>query len=485
MKRELAWLVSIVTLFAVGLIIGCGGGGGGGSTSSSGTSIFAQDDLNTNYSNVWVTIESVSVVKNGTSQTVFDDTANGGKVVDLRSLHDSSGALFLLLGQAPPSGPFQSVTVTVASQLSIVPTGTSTAILATFQGATGPTFPLTLTLSSSTASPGPGSLLIDFNLANWTLTGTTVSAPNNAYLSVGNPAGFTLPGRQMPNDFLGKVTGLAGTAPNQTFSLNGPFAVTVQTSSSTVIFNSDGSVNASLSTAQSAGDFALVSGSYDATSKLLTATSIKLISPTDVSLTPGVGGTVMTDNSTSGALTIQVSTADSWLPSTLSLTIDVTSSTAFIDASGVSDTESEFFAALTTGTSKVFANGPVSNGVMQATTIRIVGNGGSGLGGGLGGGNEAAFQGSISNVNASAGTFDLTISAWEGFSAGNLTTIHVTTSPSTQFLGSQTSNGFFSSLTSTSQASVRGTLDTSTATLAATAVGTGTVLTPGSGHISL
>jgi hypothetical protein len=263
--------------------------------------------------------------------------------------------------------------------------------------------------------------------------------------------------------------------------------VTVSTNSSTVIFNADGTVDASLATAESAGDNAVVTGSYDATSKILTATSIQLFGPGSSNATPGAGGIVSADNVSNGSISLQVAHSDNWLPTTTSLTVNVTSNTTFVDASGVDDTESEFFSALTTGTTRIFATGPISNGTMQATTIWIVG-GGSGLGSGTTGGGgvaEVVFQGTASNADPTAGTFDLTIDAWEGLWSGAMSTIHVTTNSATAYRNNLTPSTFFSGLTPSTQVIVRGALDTSTETITAAAVSTGSVLQGGGGRISI
>lgn len=490
MKRKFTWLVSLLSLLVLGFVLGCGGSGSGGS-SGSGTDVFIQDDMNTNYSHVWVTIDQVSIVKNGSTQVLFDGTANGGtgKVVDLLSLHGTGAPLFLMLGQAAPVGPFQSVSVTVASSLSVVPTGSTTPIAATFQGATGSTFTMSLTLPTGPVGPGgqapiPNGLLVDFDLANWNLNGTTVSATNNQFLSPGTWTGFGSPGNQVPNDFLGAISDLTGTAPNQTFTLTGPFAVTVQTTASTVIFNADGTVSASLSAAENSGEMAMVSGSFDASTKTLTATSIRLVPATALPLAPAVGGVVQSDSASNGTITIQVASSDNWLPITMNLTIDVTSNTSLIDGSGVTDTPAEFFAALTAGTTRIFATGPISNGVMQATMVGIsmpLGSIGSG-----GQGGEVVLMGSPTNINATAGTFDLTVGAWEGKFTGPATTIHVTTGSGTTFNNNQSETSFFQSLTQTTKVAVRGNLTPSTDTVSAVAVESGQILgSSGSGHISI
>ena len=86
-------------------------------------------------------------------------------------------------------------------------------------------------------------------------------------------------------------------------------------------------------------------------------------------------------------------------------------------------------------------------------------------------------MGPVTNANATAGTFDVTVGSWEG--GGRLSkssTIHVVTTTSTVFQSAGaagTQAGFFTALTSTTQAEVRGSIDPTTMTLTATLVATG------------
>src|SRR5579872_6102314 len=113
-------ILFVAASFAASMLAGCGGGGA--SSAFSGTQVFAQDDTNKSFSHVWVTIDKVTLNGSSSSTTVFDDTAIGGRVVDLRSLWDdqSNTPQFLLLGQTNSSaGSYQSVSVTMEPGVSV------------------------------------------------------------------------------------------------------------------------------------------------------------------------------------------------------------------------------------------------------------------------------------------------------------------------------------------------------------------------------
>jgi hypothetical protein len=456
-------ILFVAASFAASMLAGCGGGGA--SSAFDGTRVFAQDDTNKSFSHVWVTIDKVTLNGSSSTTTVFDDTAIGGRVVDLRSLwNDQSNApQFLLLGQTNSSaGSYQSVSVTLEPGVSVVPSGSSSGVNATLGGSGQP-----VTFTATIPSGGQGnSVVVDFNLSKWTLTGTTLSAPAGQYIAVPIGTGVGSGNQHVGFQYFGQVGNLSGTAPNQTFTLNdGPHAVgTVQTGPSTVIYNIDGSANPALADGQQV----LVAGKFDPAVNAIVATSVQILPTGTKVTTPHVMGVVTADDPNAGTLTVQPGFALMFLPGSASMQVAVSSSTTFMDASGVTDTEAEFFAAVTPGTTQIVASGTISGGVLQATTIKIIGTTSTAA--------EAAFIGTPSNANASAGTFDLTIQQFQGMWRLGSTTIHVTTDAKTAFKsGSSTTteSAFFSSVDTNHMVFVRGNLDTSTSTLAATLVAVG------------
>ncbi len=488
MKTTLLSLVAGIGL----LLAGCGGSSSSaGSTETPATQVFATDDLNSGFDHVWVTIDKVDLIGASGTTNLYDDTANGGKVVDLRTLRDSTGAKFLLLGGCnTPPGTFTGVTVTVASALNIVSAGSKTSTAATFSTSSGSTFALSLTFATPQMISATNRVVVDFDLANWVLTGTSVSATNNQFLTQGPTTGLGDGTRQCSSDYVGSVSGLTGTAPSQTFSLTqGKNSINVAMSSTTTIVNSDGSSNAALANAE----HVLVSGTFDPAGSVLDATSITIQTGKVKPPADHVMGLVTAFDATAGTLTVQIQGCDGFQPSATTVAVSVSPTTMYFDGWGVTDTQSQFFAALVANTSLVFADGTLSGSALTASDVAISIPPTSGSGGGLDnpggpnvpvGGNgpnnpprHIAIQGVASNSIPTAGTFDVTIANWEGIPIPKGGVVHVVTSSTTQFTNvgaAQTQAGFFTAITSTTQVQVRGAFDPSTMTLTATQVNSGT-----------
>jgi len=466
MRKRQGWIILLASIVGSLLLTGCGGGGSAAGGGGGGNmSLFAVDDMNTGYDHVWVTIDKVDLVGAGSTTNVFDATASGGKVVDLRTLHDGNGARFLLLGGCnTPAGSYTGINITLAPSVTVVPTGASTGVAATFSGATGPTFVMSLTFPAQNIS-STNKVVVDFNLANWTLSGTTVSAPNNAYLALGSTTGITDPTRHEPSDYDGAVSGVTGSAPTQTFTLtDGSHSMNVATSASTVLTNSDGSSNPALDN----GEKVDVVGTYDTTNNVLNATNIRIHIGSDRSHAPMAHGLVTAFDPVANTITVAVHDCDEFQPTSTSLTINVDANTLFFGPTGVTDTHDQFFAALVANTSKVYAIGNLNGSTFTATKIEIQGDGS---------GHELAVHGPASNVNATAFTFDVTASQSEGDDeVGSTTVLHVVTNSNTKFVNSGQlvdQPTFFNSLSTQSNVMVRGSLDKSTMTLTAELVGNG------------
>jgi hypothetical protein len=472
MKQVRSFWSTAVVLAAAVLLPGCGGSGSssGGAGGGDGTQLFAVDDLNTAYDHVWVTIDSISLTSaGGGSTTIFDATSQGGKVVDLRSLHDASGAKFLLLGGFnTPAGSYTGINVTVATGLTIIPAGAATGTAATFASASGPTYILSLAFPSAETISASNKVVVDFDLANWSLAGNIVSAPTNAFLALGSTAGIEDGNRHVPSDYDGSVSALAGTSPSETFTLTqGRSTLTVATSSATTIVNSDGSANPSLANAQKVD----VTGTFDATNNVLNATSITIRLAAATVPPQLIRGLVTAFDATAQTLTVQAQGCDRFQPGATSLTLSVGTGTIYFGSSGVTDTEAQFFAALVAGKTQIVADGTLSGLTFTAIHAGIVGPPIAPTT------FDTALRGPVSNPNAAAGTFDVTVNDWEGGRRPSKSaTVHVVTTASTVFEtegAAGTQAGFFTSLSASTLAQVRGSLDPTTQTLTAVLVATG------------
>jgi hypothetical protein len=469
---------AIALAIAVGLA-GCGGGGGGGQASTSGggggggggtSNMFVTNSGSTSYTHAWVTITSVDMVgTNGQITNVYNSASAGGQVVDLGSLNASTGQQFMLLTTFnPPSGTLKNVNVTVSSNLSLTESGSSSATSATFSGSKGNSAVLTATVGSQVGG-GSQNMTLDFNLANWKISGGTVSASGSGFVKLGFGIGQINQTNVLAGDYFGVVSSLSGTTPTQTFTITrGRFSVAVATNTSTVLYNSDGSANPTLTN----GAVVDVAGTYDAANNAIDANAIIIEIGVQAPPPARATGLVTTDSATGNTIGMQLTISQGFMPTTTALTVSVTPSTTYIDGSGVTDTESQFFANLTPGTTVIRAEGTISGSTITATSVRIV----LPPGGGSTTPVLAAIRGTALNVNTTADTLTVTVKQWEGIRAHRDVEVSVITTADTQYAVDGTivtAATFFATLNASSTVNVRGSLDPATLTLTAAIVSTG------------
>ncbi len=458
-------VLCVAAVMATLSVVGCGGGGGALGAATAAVNVFAVDDMNTGFDHVWVTINKVELLNGTQSTTVFDETATGGRVVDLLTLHDGTGARFLLLGSSgAPAGTYTGAKVTLSKDLNVFTTGATTGTAATFAGATGSDFAMDLTFSPPQTVSAGHNLVVDFDLSTWTLTGNTVSSTGGLFVKKGSETGIEDETRHEHDAYRGEVSELAGSVPDQTFTLSHEhMSVKVRTSGSTTLVNDDGSVNPALSDAQHVE----VRGVFNVTDKVLDATSIQIHKlSTNQDELGEVRGLVTANSSLGGTLTLTVAEAEHFVPSGTSITISTDSNTLYFSATGVAITPIEFFASLENNTSKLDAQGTVTSGNLLAKRIRLaeVEGGDHNLP------RDVRLLGAASNIDTTAMTFDFTPSEHEGATIGSGTVVHVVTTSGTTYelrSGNSDATTFFTGLAATPNVRVRGSYDATTSTLTA------------------
>lgn len=562
MKKLALWLFSLVAVIAAG---GCGGGSGGGGGSANGdVAVFVTDDLNTFYEAVWVTMFRVELEKQGGGfVTIFDDP--NGKVINLRALNDGNPRFAFLGKDRVPEGTYVGMRFTLDKDVRITAAGGGSSQARVFDDPfINPANPeqaiLTLTFGApKVITSATSEIVADFVLAQWTENGVKVQ---NAILAEGDASDVNDNSRHDEDKFKGRVSGLSGSAPDFTFTLDmhSNNRITVTTNSMTSIFNNNGAPNPALAN----GRKVEVRGKFDAATRTVVATSIKIkgdndpddedeaeakgiavdvdiptgtfdididevegfmptqpivhVSTSDSTLFFSHGGALLTRAqflSIIAAGNVRVEVEGTWAIATNTITafkakieddddddhdveakgtantinaidgtfrialtewegfngavgmqvnVGTTAGTRFRDVNGEEVTQAEFFVLLATAAA-VKAEGSFTNGTILADEVRIRDS--------LGGGEAEAF-GSVSNINSGAGTFDLAVLHWSGFSfsAGNV--IHIVTTASTTFRGDDglklSSADFFNELSVGMGVEVEGTFNAGTMTLTATKV---------------
>lgn len=198
--------------------------------------------------------------------------------------------------------------------------------------------------------------------------------------------------------------------------------VNVQTSSTTKYFNRFGAVISS-----SAFFAALTSGSveaegvYNSGDNTLVASKVKLEDGVGGDNYQEAKGILITSNEGTGTLSISMTEWEGFAGSTGgSLTIASSGSTEYRNSDGQSISKAQFFAGVASAT-LIKVEGTFSGTTMQAKRLELRNNGGGG-----GGGNDPhEVNGSVSNINEMAGTFQVTLVSWFGFggSHGQMVTV--------------------------------------------------------------
>jgi hypothetical protein len=448
-------LTVLSLLSGILLLLAAGCGGGGGSSSLGGLNVFISDDMGSGYDQIWVRVHQIDVQSSGGGFTTVFSSAEGVPV-DVTNLTDGASK-FLYMGNGKiAAGEYTGMRVTMSRNLTLVPTGSTSGEACTFDASfdfgtdqTRATFGFGAPVSFSSND----SVIVDFDLPNWNRVGNVVTPAfkRGDDSTLGNPL------RHEDEDYHGTVASLTGTAPDQTFTLSrtaGSFQVTTDTN--TIIFREDTVGSPALANGQRVE----VRGTFDVNSNSLLARVIK-IEDNEQDDDHKVEGTTSDLDTNALTVVVAIREAEGFLPQGPSLTVQFSSITRFFTKAGAPLTLSEMLTFLATGIA-IEAEGTYASGTNTLTATRIK------LHPEDGDDHEAEAKGAASNLNTGAGTFDLTLSNWYGFSATAGQVVPIVTTGSTAFRNDNgdviSANDFFAGLQAGQWAEVEGTYDSGTLT---------------------
>lgn len=327
-------------------LAGCGGGSAGSSVvTGSRATILLTDSPREDYGHVWATIYHVELIPQDGSApvVVFDNSA--GVLIDLRTLRDASGARYSFLSSASvPAGTYTGVSVTVGSTMQLIKTGQTTGTSLTVDASVArdangnAVIPVTFR-SPKTISNTTTNVCIDFDLARFVIAGSKILP----FLVEGDGAGLSDPARHEKDDYHGTISGLAGTAPNYTFTLtmgNGQ-TVAVTTTAATALYGA----------ALADGARVEVEGTLDTTAQTLVATKLEVRgagSSSDDLKTPRAAGTASALNASAGTFTLTIKRAGGFTVSGTTVNVVTNASTVFRGDKGATLAAADFYTALAT-----------------------------------------------------------------------------------------------------------------------------------------
>jgi hypothetical protein len=203
------------------LLAGCGGNDTGVEKPSNVTyHLYATGTAGKTYSHVWVTIQRAILTNGVSSMPVFDASASGGLKVDLSSLSDKAGPLFLYLGSKDfETGLFSSARLILSNQITLVPASGTTASVAKLTNSKDANATIDVDLAKfKPASPG-FNVVLNFDSSIWKLSAGLLTGPKGHLVTIGSSAGMLDPARHVTQTLAGSVVNLDGTGRTRAFSL--------------------------------------------------------------------------------------------------------------------------------------------------------------------------------------------------------------------------------------------------------------------------
>ncbi|MDX2066770.1 MAG: DUF5666 domain-containing protein, partial [Fimbriimonadaceae bacterium] len=422
---RVAWFTLAATLAVGAALSGCGGSsdtsstGGGTPPPPAGTSpvtLFVTDAVN-DYAQVWVRVYGVRLVReSGETITLLDDGT--GFLTDLRGLNVGGERRFSFVatGNVPRTRYRRAEVITDRDVRLVDSAGTSTVkrFAADFNLETNRSrIPCELNFDLA----APTDVIVDFDLANWTETATTITP---VLARVDDP-GLNNGDRHRREDYRGVVSGLSGTSPNQTFLLTGRAGrVNVSTSATTVIYRESGAGNPTLVNAQRVE----VYGRLNPATRQLVANRIK-IEDEGLPAEPQAYGAMSNLNISAGTLTLAIQRAAFFTPSGSTVNIVTTDATKYRLRRGIAATRLEFFEAATDGGfAEVEGSYNAATNTITARKLKLEGAPDGPAG-------EAEVKGTPEAIAPAANTFKIKMNEWEGFSGALGRLISIDTSAAT------------------------------------------------------
>ncbi|MBC7526583.1 MAG: DUF4382 domain-containing protein [Chthonomonadaceae bacterium] len=373
MKR----LIGIGVLLSAVVLAGCGGGGGTSSVASGGSraSVILTDSPREDYAHVWATIYHVELVpQSGSAVVLFDDPT--GRLIDLKTLRDATGQRFNYLASATVSaGTYTGLTVSVGSTMQLYRNGAATGNPLTVDASLPkdtlghPILTETFT-PSKVVTPDATNFIVDFDLASFKVTGTTI-LPVIIDGVKGNVPGLHDPSRHNKDEYHGTVSGITGTSPTLTFTLTRGRGqtISVTTTASTSLYGT---------TTLAEGSIVEVTGTLDTTAQTLVATAVEVRPTTDPEIehsgtcAPHVSGTATALDATAGTFTVTTTRVRGFTPTSTTVNVVTTGTTVYRADHGATETQAAFFTALaTTPNVRVEGTYDATTNTLTATSLQV------------------------------------------------------------------------------------------------------------------
>jgi len=297
------------------LLAACGGGSGSSNATNGNVSLYVTDNLTQDYTEVWVTLHSVTTTdSNGQTVTLFADTTSTGVVQNLREL---AGVGSLLNTQSLAAGTYTNFTVTLDNQIKLVDAG-GVITTATFNTTGNAQYTLTVTGAMTIAAGQNTAVALDFDLANFTYDAATNTVTAVVtYQDQTQTQNLTRTFAEME----GHVVSIADATHFVMSPKHDGENVNVTLHEGVVIYKEHASTTGTDTSALQVNDKVEVYGNYDAATLTIEAVRIKVEDENDSEHMQSAEGTVVSFDGTN--LVMNIHEAD-FMPGADTLTVDIT-----------------------------------------------------------------------------------------------------------------------------------------------------------------
>lgn len=321
MRHTLTALCTLIALFAILCLAGCGSGGGESSSGSRSVNVYVTDSFRDDYSHVLVTLYKIEATSDGQSyQTLYEDA--GGQTIDLTSLADAAQ---LLASVDVPNAELKQVRVVFGDHITLTPKAGGTSLSVPVEDhpplivTSGGKSTVTLEAHPGAASARLSNLVVDFDLSAFALVGGRLRPS----LKPGDPSEFHK--KHHDARLVGTVANLSAGAG---FDLQLPFGnhtIAVKVTDATSISRADTGANATLAN----GQHVMVEGTVDPSTDTLTAESIRILNNEPPGQIRGAIGTVASINATGHSFELTIRHSLHLEPTGDTIHVQTDSDTAF------------------------------------------------------------------------------------------------------------------------------------------------------------
>jgi len=359
---------------------------------------------------------------------LFEDAL--GETLDLQVLNNGSVQQFVGLGRRTvPFGSYTKVNVVFGRDVTVFPFGSQTGrqdvFAAQYNFGTAQSRVVTNLASPLVVDANTPNVVIDFRLRGWTESGNEVTP----LIAAGSATNINAPQLHKEWTYEGTISGLSGTAPNQTFTLTNEdgqmFLVT--TNSTTRLTNENGTAGAALANGQKVKARAI----YTPSIGRFLASNVEIDDGIDDGANTETGGQPLSPDRVSGEFTLVIEEWDSsaGFPSQDAVTIVTTGTTKFQAANGSFISQSQAFDLLEGASTDAFVKvrGLYNRSNNRITAVEVEFESDAGLG------DDAFVIGTVVSKNFAARQFVVRIDQAGGFTHNVGDNVTIQTNAQTEF----------------------------------------------------